>query len=225
VAQIDALVGQLRDVCRPLGVKIVVLSEYGMSEVQGSIDLNRFFRRQGWIGVNSIKGKEYIELGDCAAFAMVDHQVAHIYIRSGMVREVRSAIQSEFPSVRLLDRKEQTDLRIAHERSGDLVAIAPRDRWFSYAWWLDDDRAPSFARTVDIHRKPGYDPLELFIDPEKKGISFDTNRIKGSHGRPPESEHEMGVFISPRPLDIPRGARVRAPEVAGYLSRLVASPT
>ena len=68
----------------------------------------------------------------------------------------------------VLDDNGKAQWGLDHERAGDLVAISKADRWFSYYYWLDDNRAPDYARTVDIHRKPGYDPVELFVDPAIK---------------------------------------------------------
>lgn len=101
------------------------------------------------------------------------------------------------------DDKEKQDLKIDSYRSGDLIAISNRDKWFSYYWWNDDDKAPTFTKTVDIHRKPGYDPLEMFIDMQKKSISFDTRLVKGSHGRPFDLKTGEGLsaYISSKKIE------------------------
>ena len=85
---------------------------------------------------------------------------------------------------------------VDHPRAGELVAVSRPDRWFAYYWWHDADRAPDFARTVDIHRKPGYDPCELFVDPATRSISMDTSLVKGSHGRAPDGPDRMAFFAS-----------------------------
>lgn len=209
VKAVDALIGELAAAAKKSGAGVVVLSEYGMSDVTGAIEINRIFRKRGWIGVRDIKGTDYLELGDCKAFALVDHQVAHVYLNG--VRE--SEVVDALPGVKLV---QPSEVGLDHERAGDLVAIAPRGQWFTYYWWEDDARAPTFARTVDIHRKPGYDPCDLFFDPVKKCIPIAPAMVKGSHGRPPESEAEMGVFAANFAMKV--GRTVEATEVAGMLA-------
>ena len=120
-------------------------------------------------------------------------------------------------------QEQKKEYHIDNERSGDLVLIAPADKWFAYPWWLDPERAPTFARTVDIHRKPGYDPLELFFDPAAKGISFDTNLVKGSHGRVPDKEDEMGLFISSVPVIEKIKSPVHAIQISSILESILVS--
>jgi hypothetical protein len=133
----------------------------------------------------TIKNKEYIDFEYSQAFAMVDHQVANIYLNDQSNKGDTKKALEEIKGVEMVcDDNEKHKLKIDNNRSGDLIAISDIDKWFSYYWWLDEEKAPSFTKTVDIHRKPGYDPLELFFDPAKKSISFDTKLIKGSHGRP-----------------------------------------
>jgi len=92
-------------------------------------------------------------------------------------------------------------LRIDHDRAGDFTLVAERGRWFTYDFWTDEAKAPDYARTVDIHRKPGYDPRELFADASKAAMGFklarkklgfrqlmnviplDTDLVRGTHGR------------------------------------------
>ncbi len=130
------------------------------------VHLNRVLREHGLVAVREELGLELLDPGASAAFAVADHQVAHVYVndpaRLGAVR----ALLEQTPGVeRVLDEAGKVAAGIDHERAGDLIAIAAPDAWFTYYYWLDDRRAPDFARTVDIHRKPGYDPVELFLDP------------------------------------------------------------
>jgi hypothetical protein len=129
----------------------------------------------------------------------------------------------------VLDGEGKHAFGLDHPNSGELVAISDPDRWFSYYFWLDDARAPDYARTVDIHRKPGYDPVELFIDPEimwptgavgwrllkrKLGMRTlldvisrkDTKVVKGSHGRLTDDAEEGPLVISSRPDLLPEDA-------------------
>ena len=177
----------------------MILSEYGLVEVKRALPINKVFRDFGWLKVLTIENKEYIDFENSSAFAMVDHQVAHIYVQNVPVIDVRNALEQCDEIDIVLNSDNQKDFFIDHPRSGELIAVAKKDSWFSYYWWNDDNLAPGFARTVDIHRKPGYDPLELFFDPKIKGIPFDTSLIKGSHGRPAENPDELAVFIA----DIP----------------------
>jgi hypothetical protein len=85
-----------------------------------------------------------------------------------------------------------------HERSGEVVLVSDSNSWQAYYWWLDDGQAPSYARTVDIHRKPGYDPVELFWDPATKGVPLDASLVQGSHGAPVVSAEQVGVVLASR---------------------------
>src|SRR4029450_12941086 len=111
-------------------------------------------------------GRELLDAGASEAFAVADHQVAHVYVAKGeRVAEVKALLERLSGVESVQGETGKRELGLDHPRSGELLAISRPDRWFSYYYWLDDDRAPDFARTVDIHRKPGYDPVELFLDP------------------------------------------------------------
>src|SRR5207244_4233740 len=147
----------------------VVVSEYGITPVTAAIHPNRVLRAAGLLAIRDEAGRELLDAGASRAFAVADHQVAHIYVNDrAALAEVRSVIAG-IPGVdAVLDGDARRAAGLDHPRAGDLVAISAADRWFSYYYWTDDDRAPDFARTVDIHRKPGYDPVELFLDPQLK---------------------------------------------------------
>ncbi|MDB6059778.1 MAG: alkaline phosphatase family protein [Verrucomicrobiales bacterium] len=204
--QIDAIVGDLIAFFEKRDVKVVLLSEYGIVEVDTPIHLNRLFREQGWLTIKNELGLELIDFGASKAFAVADHQVAHIYINDPSVRnKVRSFLEKQDGIDSVLDDKEKITAGIAHSRAGDLIAVAKERAWFTYYYWQDDSRAPDFARCIDIHRKPGYDPVELFLDPKipaiklkilwrlmQKRLGFrmlmdviplDASLVKGSHGR------------------------------------------
>jgi predicted AlkP superfamily pyrophosphatase or phosphodiesterase len=174
-------------------------------------------------------GREMLDAGASEAFAVADHQIAHVYVRRrNRVPEVKRLLE-ELPGVDLvLDEEGKRVHGLDHPRSGELVAVAGRDRWFTYYYWLDDSLAPDFARTVDIHRKPGYDPAELFVDPTlrapklkiatalvKKRLGFrsllevvplDANLVRGSHGRLSEDPAVGPVVISSEGSLLPPGA-------------------
>ena len=219
VRAIDAVCGHLIAHCRERGRRVIVLSEYGLVPVTTPVHINRVLRREGWLAIRDELGTDTLDAGASDAFAVADHQVAHVYVRdAAKIPAVAARLRSE-PGIDLvLNRNEQRELGLDHDRSGELVAISARDRWFTYYFWLDDAKAPDYARTVDIHRKPGYDPAELFVDPAialpkmkvaatlaKKTLGFrylmeviplDASLVKGSHGRVTDKLEEGPVLIS-----------------------------
>jgi predicted AlkP superfamily pyrophosphatase or phosphodiesterase len=217
--QIDAVVGDLIHHYESAGARVIVLSEYGIRGVSTPVHLNRVLRQHGLIAVREELGCEMLDPGASAAFAVADHQVAHIYLNDrSRLGEVRGIIENVAGVESVLDDAGKAAYRIAHERAGDLIAIAAPDAWFTYYFWMDDRRAPDFARTVEIHRKPGYDPVELFLDPairvppltvgwklakRKAGfrslldvIPLDASLVKGSHGRLTGWDEEGPLFIT-----------------------------
>jgi hypothetical protein len=196
---------------------VIVLSEYGIVGVSAPVHINRVLRRAGLVAVREELGRELLDAGASEAFAVADHQVAHVYVRNPhRVDEVRRLLEQEPGIERVVADK--TELGLDHRRSGELVCIAKPDAWFTYYYWLDDDRAPDFARCVDIHRKPGYDPVELFLDPTLRApmlkvglklarsklgfrtlldvIPLDANLVTGSHGRITDSPTQGPLIIS-----------------------------
>ena len=219
VRAIDAVCGTLIAHCRERGRRVIVLSEYGLVPVTAPIHINRVLRKEGWLAVRDELGTDTLDAGASEAFAVADHQVAHVYVRNpARIPEVAARLRAE-PGIDLVaDRNGQRELGLDHDRSGELVAISARDKWFTYYFWLDDAKAPDYARTVDIHRKPGYDPVELFLDPKlalpkvkvattlaKKALGFrylmeviplDATLVKGSHGRITDSPYDGPLVIS-----------------------------
>jgi len=212
--EIDAVVKQLVNFYEKKNAKIILLSEYGISPVNNSVHLNRVLRKNGLLEVRIERGLELLDAGASKAFAVADHQVAHIYINDPSVEtQVRTLIEKT-PGVELvLDRNQQLVYHIDHKRSGDLVAVADANSWFTYYFWLDDEKAPDYARSVDIHKKPGYDPVEMFMTSKlragykllrkKAGLRYvmdviplDASLIKGSHGRPGTSPEYFPVIIT-----------------------------
>lgn len=217
--EVDAVCGELIEDAERDGASVIVLSEYGITRVETPIHVNRALRRAGWLQVRSELGRDQLDLAASSAFAVADHQIAHVYVtRAELLDEVSALVQS-LPGVEaVFPRSAQSSLGLDHPRSGELVALARADAWFTYYHWLDDARAPDFARTVDIHRKPGYDPVELFLDPRfrwpklavgwrlaKRAAGFrsmmdviplDAELVRGSHGRPTDDEDDGPLFIS-----------------------------
>jgi len=173
--------------------EIMVLSEYAFNEVNNSISPNLLLRQHGFLSTQRIEGKDYIDFESSKAFAMVDHQIAHIYIKPGYEDDVNSFLENKNIGT-ILDNKLKKDLKIDHIKSGNLILCSHSNSWFNYYWWEDDKYAPDFTFNVDIHRKPGYDPLELFIDFKTKTISHDLSLIKGSHGLISEDEMNLPLI-------------------------------
>jgi predicted AlkP superfamily pyrophosphatase or phosphodiesterase len=243
---IDAVAGDLIAYFEQRGVQVVILSEYGLTNVDRPIHLNRLFRRQGWLAVREELGRELLDAGASEVFAVADHQVAHIYLNNPkLAGVVRDFVELE-PGARALGPAEKAAAGIDHPRAGDLIAVAPENAWFTYYYWLDDAVAPDFARTVDIHRKPGYDPVELFTDPAfsplalkarvawrllQKRLGFrmlmdviplDATLVKGSHGARPTREADWPVLLTAWPGELPTGP-AESTEVYWILRRLIAT--
>ncbi|MFB6835712.1 nucleotide pyrophosphatase/phosphodiesterase family protein [Streptomyces sp. NPDC056361] len=204
------------------GSTVVALSEYGITEVRRPVDINRALRREGLLNVYTQQGMEYLDPWTSRAFATPDHQIAHVYVADPAdLPRVRDLLLATEGVEQVLDEDEQLKAGLGHPRAGELVALASADSWFTYYYWLDDERAPDFARGVEIHRKPGYDPAELFFDPAdpmvmakaaltlakvKLGIRTavsvvptDPSCVKGSHGRLPDDPADGPVLLCSRP--------------------------
>ena len=217
--EIDDLCGSLMDFYEARGAQVIILSEYGITPVDQPIHPNRILRKAGLLQVREELGLELLDAGASQAFAVADHQIAHIYINNPDVTDKVKQLLTQTDGIDLvLDETSKPNYHLDHDRAGDLVAVASPNAWFTYYYWLDDNKAPDFARTVDIHRKPGYDPVELFIDPQlklpklklarvlaKKKLGFrylmdviplDASIVKGSHGHIPESKQDWPVFIT-----------------------------
>ena len=245
LARIDAIVGRLAVEARASGAEVVVLSEYGIAPVTGAVDINRVLRRAGYLKVQEQLTWELLDCGACRAFAVSDHQVAHVYIADLADRASVKALLEQTPGIeRVLDEEGKAALGLAHARSGELVAIAAPERWFTYYYWEADAKAPPWARQVDIHSKPGYDPLELFLDPKAplkmprmlarlalRSLKFDpgpimtfvpldASLIKGSHGRLPEAPEDGPLFITSS-KSVPLGEHLPATEVKATLLKLI----
>ncbi len=216
---IDRVCGRLVERFRSDGKHVIVLSEYGITRITEPIHINRILREAGYVQVRAELSWEALDAGASEAFAVSDHQIAHIYVKDQRnIPEVRFLLERVKGIERVLDRSQQAEIGLAHRRSGELVAIAEADRWFTYYYWLDDACAPDFARTVDIQRKPGYDPVELFVDPRlrfpglkvakillKKQLGFrylmdviplDASLVKGSHGRVTDKQTDGPLLIT-----------------------------
>ena len=237
--EIDALVGELLDFFQERDCRVMILSEYGIQNVTRPIHPNRLLREAGMLSLKVDLGREYLDFFSSRAFAVADHQVAHVYIHNPDDIPIARAIFEDVRGVDwMLGKSEQAQLGLDHERSGELVLLAEPDTWFTYYFWQDEARQPDYAHTVEIHRKPGYDPCELFLDPKlrfpklkiarrlaqkKLGfryaldvIAVAPELVKGSHGVSDGSPETTPILISTEPELLPK-ERVEATEVCGLM--------
>jgi predicted AlkP superfamily pyrophosphatase or phosphodiesterase len=243
-AALDEVVGPLLDAAAARDVTVVVLSEYGITDASRPVDVNRLLRAEGLLNVYTQDGMEYLDPWTSRAFAVADHQIAHVYVKDPADLPVVQKLCAALPGVgEVLDAAGKQRTGLDHDRAGELVLLAEPDAWFTYYYWLDDARKPDFARLVEIHRKPGYDPAELLFDPaapgaakaragvalaRKKlgmrymmsvvGLDEGAKAVKGSHGLMPSTVDDGPVWICGDPalqLD-----SVDATEVKGLLLRL-----
>ena len=228
VAEVDACAGIVLDAAREIGARPVVVSEYGLVPVTRPVTLNRALRKEGWLVVRDGPYGEMLDTFESKAFAVVDHQLAHLYVRDTPPERVKEVVAAIDGVDRVVEPRE---VELDHPRAGDLIALARPDSWFAYPYWLDDDRAPDFARTVDIHRKPGFDPVELFMGSTPKAmvrlaqkklgfryrmdvIPLDPSKVKGSHGLRPAPEEGPLVLGPDDPPDEMKGFK-------DYIGRLL----
>jgi predicted AlkP superfamily pyrophosphatase or phosphodiesterase len=221
--ELDALLAPLLAAAEEDRARAIVLSEYSFVPVRRAVAPNRALREAGLLAVREVAGAEYLHAGDSRAFAMVDNQVAHVYFPASAdlerdVRKVRAILEGLDGVGAVLDRAAMREVGLDHVRSGELAALAEPDAHFTYYWWLEDSKAPPFARTVDIHAKPGFDPAELFVDPATKAIPLSAERGRGSHGLVPDGGEGWGTLVvSDPPKELAGRRSLRAVEVAHLL--------
>lgn len=240
-AAFDDLVADLVLHLMDRGRRILIVNEYGIMPVSGSVAPNLLLRDMGALELREELGREYLDAGASRAFAVTDHQIAHVYLRNPAdASRFAEKLMGIDGIDRVLDDRARRVAGLDHDRAGDLVLVATADRWFRHDWWLEPDRAPDWQRTVDIHRKPGYDPRELFLDPtlgmpklsvawrllcRSMGfrtlldvIPLDDTLVKGSHGRP-DPEFDPVLWCSETVDPLP--ARVQATAIRGIIEQLV----
>ncbi|MEO3814213.1 nucleotide pyrophosphatase/phosphodiesterase family protein [Sphaerisporangium sp. B11E5] len=224
-AELDTVLAPLLDAAAARGTTVVALSEYGITDVSRPVDVNRALRAEGFLRVHTQDGMEYLDPWTSRAFAVADHQVAHVYVADPADVPAVAKLCASIRGVgEVLDDEGKRAHGLDHARSGELVLLAERDAWFTYYYWLDDDRAPDFAHLVEIHRKPGYDPAELFFDPadpaaakrragvallRKKlgmrylmsvvGLDAGARAVRGSHGLLPDGTADAPVLLCSDP--------------------------
>ena len=237
--EIDQVCGDLIDYFEDRGAQVIVLSEYGITPVSKPVHLNRMLRQQNLLAVREELGRELLDAGASKAFAVADHQLAHVYVNDPAdMPQVKSLLEQMDGVAKVLDETSKQDYHLDHPRSGELIAIAAPEAWFTYYYWLDDERAPDFARTVDIHRKPGYDPAEMFIDPDirlpklkvaktllKKKLGLRTlmeltpieaDLVKGSHGHS-TTDPSQGPLLISKQVEHLQADKIEAIDVCGII--------
>ena len=233
--EIDAVCRDLATYFEGRGAEVIFLSEYGIAPVSRPVHLNRVLREHGYLSIREERGLELLDAGTCQAFALVDHQLAHIYVNDlSKLEAVRQLLAQVQGVEKVIGPEDKAAHHLDHSRAGELIAVAAPDAWFTYYYWLDDAKAPDFARIVDIHRKPGYDPVEMFTDPNikflmpkvglkllRKKLGFrmlmdiiplDATLVKGSHGRPPATPGD-GPLLMSRHTELLPGNSLGAPAV------------
>ena len=217
---LDHEAGKVIAHARARGARVVVVSEYGIERADHAVEINRVLRRAGLLEVVRNPAGELIDFGASRAFAVCDHQLAHVYCADAAAT---SAAAKALGGISVIERvyagAERAAIQLDHPRSGELVALAAPGAWFAYDYWLDDAARPDFARCVEIHKKPGYDPRELLFDPQggkrragvallrkKLGLRYlmdpvplDTALVKGTHGRPPARAEDGPIIIGSDP--------------------------
>ena len=197
VAEVDQCAAKIIAAATDIDAQVIVVSEYGLTSVQRPVHINRVLRDAGYLNIRNGPFGEQLIPGESGAFAVADHQLAHVYVQAASEKQKVRKLLEKCPGVAAV--LDPAELQLDHPRSGDWVALAEADSWFTYYYWLDDANAPDFATSVDIHRKPGYDPCELFINSKLKAafalakkklgfryrmnvIPLDATLVKGSHG-------------------------------------------
>jgi predicted AlkP superfamily pyrophosphatase or phosphodiesterase len=203
VVDLDAVLGKLFDNFNAIygeqNVTWLIASEYVITAVDHVTYPNRVLREAGLLKVKDSDQGEVIDYANSDAWALVDHQFSHVFVKdfSPRIADHVAALFRDQPGIaEVLVSDQQAKYRVQHERSGEVILVSTPNSWQAYYYWLDDALAPKFARTVDIHRKPGYDPVELFVDMATRSIPLDATLVKGSHGAPVHSDAQRGVLIS-----------------------------
>ena len=172
------------------GYDVLIFGDYHIAPVRCAVTPNVLLRKAGLLTVRHIKKMAYPDFFASRAFAMADHEIAHVYVPDrNDISAVKNLLESLPGIAAVLDGEAQAAVHLHHKNSGELVLVAEPGNWLAYPWWTEKGEAPDFASHVDIHNKPGYDPCELFFGWPPGSVSQNTNRIHGSHGRVGPERH------------------------------------
>jgi len=224
VVELDAVLGLLAEGMHDAyhdELLWLIAGEYAITKVDHVAYPNRVLREAGLLKVREADDGEYLDLAASRAWAMVDHQFAHVFTADDnphALAQVAAVFRNQPGIAEVLVGAERNRYRLDHPRSGEVVLISTPNSWQTYCWWLSDDRAPGFTRTVDIHRKPGYDPVELCFDPATKSIPLDAALIRGSHGAPARDRAQRSVILASEPVMFP-GPSIADTDVFGIVLR------
>lgn len=180
----------------------LVVGEYAITPVDHVCYPNRILREAGLLAVRETAEGEYLDPMASQAWALVDHQFSHVFVANGdpaIAAKVVELFRGQSGIAEVLQSRQLVQYGLCHPRSGDVVLVSAPNSWQAYYYWLSDAAAPPFARTVDIHRKPGYDPVELHFDPATRSIPLDATRIRGSHGAPVVAAAQRSVVVASQP--------------------------
>jgi len=211
VAELDAVIGRLGAGLQDAYARELLwlaAGEYAITPVNHVSFPNRALREAGLLAVRETDDGEMIDFERSRAFALADHQLSHVFVLDGdpaTASQVADLFRGRPGIAETLLGPQRGRYELEHPRCGDVVLVSSPDSWQAYYWWTDDARAPRFARSVDIHRKPGYDPVELFFDPATKGVPLDASLVKGSHGSPAVDAARRTVLVASRPTLFPAG--------------------
>ena len=201
VAELDKLIGKFQSEINEAidgQVDWMVASEYTVTAVDHVAFPNRLLREAGLLVVKEVDGLELLDFENSLAWALVDHQFSQVYVRDAnplVIDQVVGLFQAADGIDQVISMSDRNAIGMDHERAGEVVLLSAKNSWQAYYWWNDDAKAPSFARTVDIHQKPGYDPVELHVDMATRSIPLDASLIKGSHGLPATLDEQKGVLL------------------------------
>jgi predicted AlkP superfamily pyrophosphatase or phosphodiesterase len=236
VKELDDACAPLLDAAKEIGAKVWVVSEYGHCGVSRPVYPNRELRKAGLLDVRRGPFGEQLDLYGSRAFAVVDHQLAHVYVRDAEdVARVRDALAALPGVAKVLSGEERAAIHLDHERSGEVILLSQSDAWFAYPFWLDDAVAPDYARAVAIHNKPGFDPCELFFDPRlhfpklhsarrlvQKKLGFrtifdvvplDASIVRGGHGLAAADPRDRPILVGHGPNPGPSVPMTRVKEL------------
>lgn len=178
-AQLEAVA----DFAARQGCALTVCGDYAIAAVERApARPNATLRAAGLFAVRPVAGRAYPDFYTSRAFALCDHEVAHVHVRREEDVECVARLLERTGDYACVERRAGQDW--AHPSAGEILLLAKKGSWCAYPWWTDRREAPDWATHIDIHNKPGYDPCELLFDrsfPPK--TCQDAGRIRGTHGR------------------------------------------